>query len=90
MPKPERGTVADLNDDIAVFESMRTELEARHMGEWAVIFNREMIGTFESFEAAAQEAVKRFGRGPYLIRQIGAPRMALPASAMYVFGNVRN
>jgi hypothetical protein len=29
-------------------------------------------------------ALGRFGRGPYLIRQIGAAELTLPASAMYV------
>lgn len=83
MVEQERGTVANLNDDIAAYDSMRAQLEAEHMGQWAVVFDRNLIGIFTSFEAAAEVAVTRFGRGPYLIRQIGAPPVVLPASVMY-------
>jgi hypothetical protein len=40
-------------------------------------------GRFESFDEAAKTAVHRFGRGPYLIRQVGAGPITLPASVMY-------
>ncbi len=73
----------ELDRDIMAFEALREELEERHRGEWVLIQDQRLIGTFGSFDLAAQEAVRRFGRGPYLIRQIGAPEMILPASVMY-------
>ena len=73
----------ELLEDIEAYESMRAELELAHMGEWAVVYGRELIGTYESFDAAAQEAVRRFGRGPYLIRQIGIPPRTMPVSVLY-------
>jgi hypothetical protein len=72
-----------INEEIAAYESLRESLEAEHMGKWALIHNREVIAVLDSFEQAAEEAVRKFGRGPYLIRQIGAPPMTLPASVMY-------
>ena len=75
--------MADLDREIAAFETAQAELEARSMGKWVVFHNGALAGTYDSFEAAAEEAVRRFGRGPYLIRQIGAPPMTLPASVMY-------
>ncbi|HEY5411500.1 MAG TPA: hypothetical protein VIJ94_12320 [Caulobacteraceae bacterium] len=72
-----------LDDEIAAYEAQRTELEASHLGQWAVIHDRELAGAFDDFQAAAMEAVRRFGRGPYLIRQIGAPLATLPASVVY-------
>jgi len=45
--------------------------------------NEKFVGDFESFEDAAAEAVSRFGRGPYLIREVGAAPMTLPASVLY-------
>jgi hypothetical protein len=66
-----------------LFEKLRPELEAKALGQWALIRDSEFIGTFSSFEAAAAEAVRRFGRGPYLIREIGAPDVTLPASVVY-------
>ena len=73
----------DLDKDIATYDQMRGELEARHLGRWVVFYDAAMVGLFDSFELAAEEAVRRFGRGPYLIRQVGAPPITLPASVMY-------
>ena len=73
----------DLAREIAAFEAMQAELEARSMGKWVVLHNAELAGIYDEFEAAAEDAVRRFGRGPYLIRQIGAPPMTLPTSVMY-------
>jgi hypothetical protein len=75
--------MANLDNDIATYEGMRAGLEARHMGEWILIHAEELIGTYKSFDEAAAEAVSKFGRGPYLIRQVGAPPVVLPASVMY-------
>jgi hypothetical protein len=75
--------MADIKDDIAAYDAMRAVLEADHTGKWVLLHERELISIYPSFEAAAEEAVSRFGRGPYLIRQVGAPPLTLPASVMY-------
>ena len=72
-----------IDDEIAVYETMRDELEAHNLGKWIVMREGKVIGLYDSFETASAEAVHRFGRGPYLIRQIGAPPITLPASVMY-------
>jgi hypothetical protein len=75
--------MAELRDEIAAYDAMRADLEASHLGKFALVHDRALIGTYDTFDAAAREAVHRFGRGPYLIRQIGAPPVTLPASVMY-------
>ena len=75
--------MAELDQEIAAYEGMSKELEARHMGKWVLVHDLKLIAVYESFESAAEAAVRRFGRGPYLIRQIGAPPITLPASVMY-------
>jgi hypothetical protein len=60
-----------LKDDIAAFERMRTELEAKHLKQWVVFHKGRYEGVFPEFEAAAESAVERFDAGPYLIRQVG-------------------
>ena len=72
-----------LKDEIAAFERMRSDLETEHFGEWVVIHDENLVGTYDSFDDAANEAVKCFGRGPYLIRKVGAPPVTLPASVLY-------
>ena len=76
-----------LSEEIAAYEAMKSDLEMSHLGQWAVVHARKLVGTFVDFQAAAQEAVRQFGRGPYLIRQIGAPPGTLPASVVYGLQN---
>jgi hypothetical protein len=75
--------MASLDTEIATFDTLRPNLEAEHMGEWSLIRETALIGTFASLDEAAQCAVASFGRGPYLIRQIGALPVVLPASVRY-------
>ncbi len=75
--------MATLKNEIAAYERMRNDLEVEHLGEWVVVRDEELAGTYQSFEEAADDAVQRFGRGPYLIRQVGAPPLVLPASVQY-------
>ena len=73
-----------LEQEIAAYNGMKAELEQHHMGKWVLIHGDELIDTFDVLDSAAQEAVRRFGRGPYLIRQVGAPeKVTLPTSVMY-------
>ena len=72
-----------LSDNIEVYEAMRNKLETDHFGEWVLVYGKELIGTYPDFESAADVAVPRFGRGPYLIRQIGVPPPPLSASVLW-------
>ena len=71
-------SVGKLDVEIAAYELIQEELEAKHFGQWAVVHGEDLAGTYGDFQEAAKAAVKRFGRGPYLIRQIGAPPIVLP------------
>ncbi len=73
-----------LDREIAAYVRMKADLEAHHMGKWVLIHGEELIDTYDELDTVAQEAVRRFGRGPYLIRQVGAPdKVTLPASVLY-------
>ena len=72
-----------LKKEIAAYENLRSDLETEHLGEWVLVHDEQLIGTYKSFAAAADYAVQRFGRGPYLIREVGAPPTPLPASVLY-------
>lgn len=75
--------MARLNDEIAAYDRMRADLETQHNGQWVVIRDGALQGAYDEFEAAAEEAVRCFGRGPYLIRQVGAGPLTLPASVQF-------
>jgi len=77
------GEMSNIHDEIEAFRQMKSKLEADHMGQWVLIHEGQLVALFPSFEVAADEAVRRFGSGPFLIRQIGAPAITLPASVIY-------
>jgi hypothetical protein len=75
--------MAELDIEIAAFEARREELEEHHMGKWVIFYGEDLVDSFDTLDNAAEEARKRFGHGPFLIRQVGAPAFALPASVMF-------
>jgi hypothetical protein len=75
--------MSELNDDIAAYQVVRAGLEASIQGKWVVFRDKRLVGSFDSFDDAAKDAVGKFGRGPYLIRQVGAAAVRLPASVRY-------
>lgn len=76
-----------LEKEIAAYEARREELDQHHNGKWVVFHDEELVGAFDTFESAAAEAVRRFDRGPYLIRQVGEPAPRLPTSVAYPVAN---
>lgn len=75
--------MAVLEREIAAYTNRKDELEANYNGRWVVFHDDEFIGSFDTLDEAAVAAAKRFGLGPYLIRQVGAPAPSLSSSVMY-------
>jgi hypothetical protein len=75
--------VDHLDKEIAAFEAARADLEKNHFGKWVVFRGADFQGAFDSFESAAESAVSKYGAGPYLIRQVGATDVVLPASVVF-------
>ena len=75
--------VSGLQTEIRAYDGMRNCLESDFFGKWVVVHDEELVGAYETFEDAAEVAIQRFGRGPYLIRQVGAPPVTLPVSVLY-------
>ena len=72
--------MAVLEREYAVFNRMKEQLKDEHHLEWVVIHEDEFIGVFKSLNEAADAAVRRFGRGPCLIEQVGAPPVTVPTT----------
>ena len=71
-----------LSHEVSLYERRRREFEEKHRGQWVVI-HEDDVSFYDDFQVAAQTAVDRFGRGRYLIRQVGAPVPPLPISILY-------
>jgi hypothetical protein len=81
--------VAALDPELAAYRRQANRLEMDHLGKWVVFKDATLIGVHNSFDDAAKDATSRFGRGPYLIRQVGAPRVVIPASIAYRPSNAK-
>ena len=68
-----------LEQEIDAYEAMRADLEEKYFDKWIIVRNTKVAGAFDSSEECIQFAVEHFGRGPYLVRQVGEPPMRLPA-----------
>ena len=71
-----------LSAEIAAYERMQTELELDYFGKWAVVRDEQLFGVYDTFDEAADAAIRNFGRGPYLIREVGAGPITLPPSLL--------
>jgi hypothetical protein len=72
-----------LEAEIKAYEEKLSELQESYAGKFVVFKGGEFIGAWDTLDAAANQAVALFGRGPYLIRQVGAPAPTLPASVFF-------
>jgi hypothetical protein len=76
-------TASALEIEIKAYEEKLSELKESYLGKFVVFKGGEFIGAWDTLDAAANRAVALFGRGPYLIRQVGAPSPTLPASVFF-------
>lgn len=80
-----------LRDDIAAFERMRSELEAKHFRKWAVFHAGQLHDIYSEFGEAAAAAEESFGDDPCLIRQVGAPAaIQLPGGMIFTPAHALN
>lgn len=75
----------DIKKEIAAFERQLPVLLEHHLGKYVVFHDEKFVGAFDTFDNAAAEAVRKFGLGPYLIRQVlkERPVFVVPASVAY-------
>jgi len=71
-----------LEQEIARYGQLGADAQ-RYKGKWVLISGDTVAGFFESFASAAIEATRKYGRGPYLIREVGVEDVVLPASVVY-------
>ena len=75
--------MSTLKENIAAYEAMQDDLELDYFGKWVVFYDKELAGTYKTSGDAVDDAMVRFGRGPYLIKQVGEPPLTLPPYVPY-------
>jgi hypothetical protein len=76
------GIVRPLVDESENAPGARAVIEASPTGQWMLIRGSDLVGTFDSFDDAAERAVQEFGAGSYLVRTGAAPTVTLPSSVV--------
>ena len=79
---------ASLEENIAVYNEMRKELEEKHFGKWVVFHDRQLVGFYATYADAANAAMNAYDDAPYLIRQVRNYPEHLPISALIGGGRV--
>lgn len=74
-----------LEREIATYERDLPKLLADFDGKFVVYHEEVRLGSFDTFDAAADAALKAYGKKPFLIRQVlkNAPITRLPASVAF-------
>ena len=83
MATKDKEVLAVLSKEQAAYEARREELERDHDGEWVVFYGEELVGIYGDFQDAAEDALNKFGLGPYLIEQVGEPLPQVRSFLLY-------
>ena len=70
--------------ELATYEANRAELVREADGSYVLIKGTEIIGIYSTAGEAYQEAVERFGMGPFMIREIREHDIPLSIPALYI------
>ena len=61
---------ADVLKNCAAFEAMRAELEASHLGQFAVLHNGQLVGTYAGIREARTAGNAHCGVGNFTTQEI--------------------
>jgi hypothetical protein len=68
----------ELDQEIAYFEENRAELLAAYAGKFALIRGSALFGVYDTAEEAWEEALKRFGKTPFLVAHVTETFLRVP------------
>lgn len=70
-----------LERELQYFERHKEELLSRYEGQFVLIEGENLVGNYASLKEAYEAGVTRFGRGPFLVKQVvaGEETVHIPA-----------
>lgn len=76
--------MALFDTEIAFYEQQKERLIHEHTNRHLLIKGNKLINSFATRDAAVKEGVRRFGRGPFLVRLSGenTPTVTVPALSL--------
>lgn len=73
-----------LKEELEFFETQKESLLATHLGQFALVYGRALVGVYTTEEEAYEDGLKKIGNRPFLIRQIRDQEPPLQAPALFV------
>ena len=70
-----------LSVETEYFERHDKDFLRKYEGKHLLIYGAKLIKVFDNEDEAVLEGVRRFGKGPFLVRQPGEPEIVLEAPA---------
>jgi hypothetical protein len=62
--------MAPLTEELAYYDQHKAEFLSKYESKFVLIKGSELIGSYDSAEAAYFEGLRRFGNSPFLIKQV--------------------
>jgi hypothetical protein len=59
-----------LEQELNYFQEHKAELLQHHAGQFALIHDHQLVGTYPTFGEAFDAGVKQFGTAPFLVQHI--------------------
>ena len=56
--------MAAIKTEIAAYKKMQRDLEAKHLGKWVVVHDKQLIGVYESLQNAGGRCDNKIRPGP--------------------------
>lgn len=72
-----------LSKELKTFEKNKADLQKNHPGKFVLIVGDDVIGTYDTFNNAADEALRRYGDGEYMIRPVSGDCPELSPTVIY-------
>ena len=66
---PRRLALSGLQDDITWFQVNRINLAQQYAGQWLLVKDKAVRGSFSDFQAAYNAGASLFGTEPFLVKQ---------------------
>lgn len=62
--------MASLGEELAYYNQHKAELLSKYEFKFVLIRGSQLIGSYDTAEAAYKEGLNRFGNSPFLIKQV--------------------
>jgi hypothetical protein len=74
--------IRPLELELRTYHRERGRLESEHRGKFVLIRGDEIVGVFDDFHTASEQAARRFKRESYLVQRIAAELMHVPSALL--------